>query len=52
MLGIFLTIAAVLLVICFAFCLSDHPAYRGARADSLFFITPRRARRNCAHRRE
>jgi len=35
MLGIFLTLIAVLLVICFAFYFSDPP---GARADSLFFV--------------
>lgn len=37
MLGIFLTLLAVLLVICFAFCLSDHKV----RADALFFAAPK-----------
>jgi len=37
MLGIILTLFAVFLVICFAFCFSDHPSHRQARADALFF---------------
>jgi hypothetical protein len=39
MLGIILTLVAVLLVICFAFCYTEqeHPSGRGARADALFF---------------
>ena len=37
MLGIILTLIAVFLVICIAFCFSDPSSYRRARADALFF---------------
>jgi|WetSurMetagenome_2_1015567.scaffolds.fasta_scaffold549157_2 hypothetical protein len=39
MLGIILTLFAVFLVICFAFCYSDRPSGRGVRADALFFVS-------------
>jgi hypothetical protein len=46
MLGIILTLFAVLLVICFAFYYSDHPSGRGARADTLFYIRPKGQRKD------
>jgi hypothetical protein len=39
MIGIFITLVAVLLVICFAFYYTEHPSGRGARAEALFFAT-------------
>ncbi len=38
MLGIVLTLFAVLLVLCFAFYYSDHPSGRGPRADALLEV--------------
>ncbi len=46
MLGIALTLVAVLLVICFAFYYSDHPSDRGIRADALFFASRKNAKKN------
>ncbi len=46
MLGIILTLFAVLLVICFAFYYSDHPSGRGARADTLFYLRPKDQKKN------
>ncbi len=46
MLGIILTLVAVLLVICFAFYYSDHPSYRGSKADSMFFAERKKPKRN------
>ena len=45
MLGIFLTLIAVLFVICIAFYISDHPP-GGVRADSLFFLSQKGSKRN------
>ena len=39
MIGIFLTLVAVLLVICFAFYFTEHPSGRGASSEALFFAT-------------
>jgi hypothetical protein len=49
MLGIILTLVAVLLVICFAFYYSDHPSYRGAKADALFFAERKKPKRDSDH---
>ena len=46
MLGILLTLIAVLLVICFAFYFSDNAPGRGVRADSLFFADRKSMKRN------
>jgi hypothetical protein len=49
MLGMILTLFAVFLVICFAFCYSDRPSGRGVRADALFFVS-QKARKKGAGR--
>ena len=41
MVGVILTVLAVLFVICLAFCYSDHPAGHGPRSDALFFLKSR-----------
>lgn len=45
MLGVILTLIAVLLVICFAFCFSEHSHGR-VRADALFFLWQKNSKRN------
>jgi len=46
MLGIVLTLVAVLLVICFAFYYSDHPSYHGTKADAMFFAERKKPKRD------
>jgi len=46
MLGIVLTLIAILFVICIAFCFSESPFDRGARNDALFFATPKGPKKN------
>jgi hypothetical protein len=46
MLGIILTLFAVLLVICFAFYYSEHPSGLGPRNDALLSITSRGLKKN------
>jgi hypothetical protein len=46
MLGLFLTLLAVLLLICFAFYFSDHPSERGVRADVMFFLGRRNSKKD------
>jgi hypothetical protein len=41
MLGIIVTLLAVLAVICFAFHYSDHPSSRGLKSDVLFYLAPK-----------
>jgi len=48
MVGIIVTLLAVLAVICFAFCYSDHQSARGARNDALFYLAPKYLKRNTA----
>ncbi len=38
MLGIFLTLIAVLVVICFSFYYSENPSGRERKAEALFFL--------------
>jgi len=45
MIGIILTLVAVLLVICFAFCFADHPLKRDPRADIFFHSRPKGIRK-------
>ena len=46
MLGVFLTIVAVFLVICFALCYPDQPSGDNAQLDADFYISPRNAPSN------
>ena len=41
MLGILVTLLAVLAVICFAFHYSDHPPSRSTKSDLLFYMAPK-----------
>ena len=41
MLGIIVTVLAVLVVICFAFCYADNSSTHRAKNDSLFFLAPK-----------
>jgi hypothetical protein len=45
MIGIILTLLAVLLVICFAFYYSEQPPERGSRADTLFYLNSKSLRK-------
>ena len=46
MVGIIITLLAVLAVICFAFHYSDGSAGRGSMIDALFYKTPKYLRKN------
>jgi hypothetical protein len=46
MVGLFLTLLAVLLLICFAFYFSDHPSERGGHSDALFFLSRRNSKKD------
>ena len=46
MIGILITLVAVLLVICIAFYYAEHPSGRGARAEALFFATRASPKKN------
>jgi hypothetical protein len=46
MLGIVLTIFAVLVVICFALCYSDRPSGSGSGTDAFFYLKPKDLRKN------
>jgi len=46
MVGIILTLIAILFVICFAFYFSDSPFDRGVRNDALFFAVRKERRKN------
>jgi len=41
MLGILVTLLAVLAVICFAFHYSEQPSSRGLKSDVLFYLAPK-----------
>ena len=41
MLGIIVTLFAVLAVICCAFYYSEHPSARGSKNDALFYMAPK-----------
>jgi len=46
MVGIVITLLAVLAVICFAFHYSDSSAGRGSMIDALFYAAPKYLRKN------
>jgi hypothetical protein len=46
MLGIVLTLIAVLLVICFAFCYADHPLRGEPNAEAFFYGKPKGTKKN------
>jgi hypothetical protein len=46
MIGIILTLIAVLLVICLAFYYADHRSRGGPNADSFFYIKPKGFRKS------
>jgi len=45
MVGIILTLVAVLLVICFAFCFADPSLRRDAKAEMFFYSRPKGGRK-------
>jgi hypothetical protein len=51
MLGIILTLFAVLLVICFAFYYTDHPSEHGPKADALFYVKSKGPKKDPNHGR-